>query len=132
MKRFRIVPVDRFWKYVARRGPDECWDWTGAIHQIKGYGVFQDGTTHRKHVVYAHRFSWAVKHGETPAGQDVHHVCGNKRCVNPAHLRLIPHEQHSGMHRDGKPWGTYYGPPQRVVVEDEPPGPASAGDPELT
>ncbi|MEV8045912.1 HNH endonuclease signature motif containing protein [Streptomyces griseoluteus] len=37
----------------------------------------------------AHRAAWVAAHGQIPAGMTVDHQCRNKRCVNPAHLRLL-------------------------------------------
>jgi hypothetical protein len=74
-------PEVRFWRYVDKRGPDECWPWTGK-RQKSGYGRFGIGQ-HKK--VGAHRFSFEMATGFLPPV--VMHTCDNPPCVNPAHLR---------------------------------------------
>ena len=88
-RRFEKALV-RFWMRVERRGPDDCWLWTGALTN-NGYGVF---TACGKQWV-AHRFSCVVAHGDFPNSMDVRHLCESRyapgdntgrRCCNPAHL----------------------------------------------
>lgn len=73
---------ERFWSQVDKRGPDECWIWTGSPVG-NGYGYFTMGRGHR---VYAHRFSYERANGPVPSGLDVLHKCDNPPCVNPNHL----------------------------------------------
>lgn len=79
---------DRFWSKVGRGGPSDCWEWTGPIN-AKGYGRF--------HAVgaseMAHRTSVRLSGREIPEGFEVDHVCRNRRCVNPAHLRVVTHQE---------------------------------------
>lgn len=71
----------RFWEKVDRRGPDDCWLWTGG-HKSDGYGTFWDGIT----MVSAHRFSYALCHSSCPPDLNICHRCSVPGCVNPAHL----------------------------------------------
>lgn len=76
----------RFWSQVDRRGPDECWPWTGGLN-AKGYGVFHrriDGIWVKR---YAHRVSFVLAHGHD-AVPACRHRCDNPPCVNPGHLQL--------------------------------------------
>lgn len=62
----------------------ECWLWTGAT-QSRGYGSFGiDGKTH-----LAHRLAYRLFVGPIDDGLTVNHICGVKRCVNPAHLEAV-------------------------------------------
>jgi hypothetical protein len=74
-----------FWAKVDRRGPDECWPWTGYRHE-KGYGI----TTAfgRSPRLRAHRAVWLMTVGPIPDGLRVLHRCDNPPCCNVAHLFL--------------------------------------------
>ena len=85
--------VTRFWERTDKRGPDECWPWTGGT-QTQGYGYFFD--VH--HLIFAHRFSYELVNGPIPAGLQIHHQCGNHLCVNPAHLLLLSVSGHATLH----------------------------------
>ncbi len=56
----------------------DCWNWERRLRD--GYAVARVG----KREVSVHRLVM----GE-PAGPVVHHVCANRRCVNPEHLQLV-------------------------------------------
>ena len=40
---------------------------------------------------YAHRLVYREAHGEIPRGFDINHLCEVKSCLNPAHLKAVPH-----------------------------------------
>jgi len=59
---------------------DDCWFWKLSVGG-PGYGqLFWDGK-----VQTAHRFAYRLFKGD-PAGAQINHACGNRRCCNPAHL----------------------------------------------
>ena len=80
-KRLKRPIEEAFWEKVDKRGDDECWPWLGARAGC-GYGhIRHDGTCYQ-----AHRVSLAISRGSEPQGQ-VDHICRNRSCVNPNHLR---------------------------------------------
>lgn len=86
--RRRTPPVDRFWSHVDKSG--DCWPWTGRI----------DGTGYGKVAWFgkarlAHRVAYEVTRGPIPAGMHIDHICRNRRCVNPDHLRLATNKQNA-------------------------------------
>lgn len=66
------------------RGPNECWLWRGTISQ-RGYGrfIFKGKTK------TAHRVSFELVKGPIPTGLVIDHMCRNKICINPGHLRAV-------------------------------------------
>ena len=82
MKRFRGTPEEKFWHCTDKQGDDQCWNWTKGTNA--GYGWIHVG----KKQMMAHRFSYEMHIGPIPEGMLVLHSCFNRRCVNPAHLRI--------------------------------------------
>ena len=76
--------IERFWSRVEKT--ETCWLWTGYICKT-GYGQFKfNGISHN-----SHRLSLALHLGRPLAPRMFachapHSTCGNRHCVNPAHL----------------------------------------------
>lgn len=88
----RGAPEARFWRHVDLQ-LGGCWIWMGALS--RGYGQLRG----HDRVVYAHRFAYELLIGPIPPGlQTDHWRClptPNRRCVNPAHLRLVTNKQNN-------------------------------------
>lgn len=75
-----VAAIQYFLKRVDIPSLDACWTWKLSVGG-PGYGqLFWD-----KKVQTAHRFAYKLFKGD-PAGKQVNHRCGNRRCCNPAHL----------------------------------------------
>lgn len=74
----RSTIEQRFWGNVNKT--TGCWVWVGKCDK-NGYG--------RLGRLYAHRFSYTLHHAPIPNGMYIDHLCFNRRCVNPAHLRIV-------------------------------------------
>jgi hypothetical protein len=83
----------------SRRGPDECWPWVGAL--TEGYGYIK----HDNRNIPAHRLSYAAVNGEIPPKREIDHICRNKSCVNPNHLRSVT----TGQNAQNRPAETQCG-----------------------
>ena len=81
--------IARFWSKVDKRGPDECWEWTGgSVSAASRYGRLKvDGR-----LLLAHRVAFLYHNGWEPR---VRHSCDNPPCCNPAHL--LAGDQFSNM-----------------------------------
>lgn len=77
-----------------------CHIWQGTLN-TRGYpqmqsGSMVDGSRRPRRV---HWLLWTELHGRPPEGFDIHHRCENKLCVNPGHLELLEHGEHTRIHR---------------------------------
>lgn len=73
----------RFWAKVDKNSHNGCWVWTAS--KMQGYGVISISA---KKTALAHRVSFEMANGVIPNGFQLDHICCNRSCVNPEHLRL--------------------------------------------
>lgn len=85
----KVTAEDRFWPRVHITA--DCWYWTGAINK-DGYGCFGRS-------LKAHRFSYQSTFGYIPQRMVIDHICHNRRCVRPDHLRLATDKQNAENRR---------------------------------
>ena len=82
-------PMIIFFKYAGMKDFG-CWEWQGKVCKVNGYARFNAGYKNYS----AHRFSYLNFNGVIPEGYDVHHICNNRKCVNPQHLKAISPRDH--------------------------------------
>lgn len=81
---FLSIPAhDRAWPKVDKRGPDECWPWTGSKYNGYGYIANRYGSGLATRVIVE-----TVLQEPLPDWLHVCHKCDNPPCCNPAHLFL--------------------------------------------
>lgn len=76
--------VEKFCRSIAISENGECLEWTGPVSG-DSYAVSYLGG--RQGAV--HRWVMRLIYGNIPAGKEVDHICRNRRCVNPVHLRFL-------------------------------------------
>jgi len=94
--RFRYFPGgseilnnrDRLKKRTVILADSDCWQWQSQVSN-SGYGraMLRDENGHMS-MQSAHRASYTAFVGELPAEKKVVQSCGNRLCINPAHLLL--------------------------------------------
>lgn len=80
------LPADADVEWLHRQCVEEgaCWLWRG-VHTTQGYPVFWVGRPAR--YVTVRRVAAVLAGRRFDARQPLAATCGNKRCVNPAHVR---------------------------------------------
>jgi hypothetical protein len=73
-----------FWAKVDKRGPNDCWGWTGSRHE-RGYGHFRLG---KSGIFCVTRIMYYLSAGKQPGPLCICHACDVPSCCNPAHLFL--------------------------------------------
>ena len=87
----RIIIPQRVAERAATRYETDG-DCRVSTYSVASHGYAQigwrDGSY--RHVVTAHRAAWVYHHEkQIPDGHTIDHLCKNRRCVNPEHLRLM-------------------------------------------
>lgn len=71
---------------ISIRGKEECWLWQASLTS-NGYGK----AWYKGHFTSAHRVVYTLLRGKVPVGLDVMHLCSNRSCCNPYHLKIGTH-----------------------------------------
>lgn len=80
--------IDRIFRKIKIDNKTGCWNWTGSLNN--GYGEVRIN----KKLYRIHRFIYAWLIAPIPKGKSknisvLDHICNNRKCCNPAHLRLL-------------------------------------------
>lgn len=81
--------AERFTKFYEPGPKDQCWEWTGSLHE--GYGQIAN----KARPIGAHRVAWELAHGPIPPNMTIDHLCRNRKCVNPAHMEVVTGSENS-------------------------------------
>lgn len=86
----RIIecPVFRLMDKVTVMVTTGCWEYP-ASKKSWGYGTFYLDGKYQK----AFRVAYTLFVGDIPAGMMIDHVCHNRACINPNHMRLATPSQ---------------------------------------
>jgi hypothetical protein len=63
-----------------------CWLWMAYVNPA-GYG--RASRTGTRSMAPAHRVAWEIYRGPIPEGMVLDHICRERSCVNPDHLRVV-------------------------------------------
>ena len=74
-----------FEKSIEKTKYTSCWKWKGVITR-QGYGILHLGNDR---YIKAHRYSYELYKKPIEPGLVIDHICRNKACVNPEHLREV-------------------------------------------
>lgn len=77
----RTVEGKRFFSRVEKTS--KCWNWMGG--KMCGYGWLRSPALQRN--IRAHQLIMRALFGPPSTGYEVRHLCNNRACVRPSHLR---------------------------------------------
>lgn len=60
--------------------------YSSGSHRYAQIGWHENGKTKS---VLIHRLIWEMTYGSIPNGMTIDHICKNRKCINPDHLRLL-------------------------------------------
>lgn len=80
----KVAPVVRFNRHWSLDAATGCWVWNGFVRP-NGYGH----SCYKRKTTMAHRVAWFLYRGPIPDGMVLDHICRNRGCVNPDHLRVV-------------------------------------------
>lgn len=81
------MSTDAFWRRVAVDSDGACWPWLGCTS--RGYGRLKVAGR----MIQAHRHAAELSGIPIPKGKVIDHVCRNRACCNPSHLRAVTMRQ---------------------------------------
>ena len=93
MSRKPFNPIYAFLRHCVVT-PSGCWEWKGKINTATGYANFDANNK----FYTGHKFSYEYFVKPVSGKNIVHHLCENKTCCNPEHLKEITYKEHTRKH----------------------------------
>lgn len=85
----KIPKIDNVEKILARIAINgECWEWSGCI-TTSGYGTIRINNGESSKMYQSHRVMYSIFKKDIDDGIVIDHICKNRKCVNPEHLREV-------------------------------------------
>lgn len=82
--------IDRYWSKVQKS--DGCWLWTD-VPNSDGYGTFAVSRPDGRLRFRPHRLALTLAGVQLLDGKVADHICRNRMCVNPDHLRQVTNRE---------------------------------------
>lgn len=76
---------------ISETGCKQC-----TSHALNADGYLRKWIPAKKRMMMYHRYIWEEVNGPVPEGYEIDHICRNRNCCNPDHLRCIPRTEHIG------------------------------------
>ena len=90
-----LVHLKRIDARYTKPSEDECWNYTGYL-QPSGYGLAYAGRVGGKQkMILTHRAMYELYVGQIPLNLTIDHLCRNRACGNPKHLRILTISENS-------------------------------------
>ena len=84
-----LLYLERIDARYDKPSDDECWVWTGYL-KPSGYGHAHAGYVNGKQkMILTHRAMYELYVGQIPLDLTIDHLCRNRACGNPKHLRIL-------------------------------------------
>lgn len=93
--------LGRLFDRVAVGAEEECWPWLLSVGS-HGYGQVGWWESGKSVMTTAHRVAWMAARGPIPEGMTVDHICRDRRCCNPSHLRLLTNPENARDNRQAQ------------------------------
>ena len=90
-----LLYLERIDARYDKPSEDDCWVWTGYLNH-NGYGQAHGGYVNGKQkMIRTHRAMYELYVGQIPLNLTIDHLCRNRACGNPKHLRILTVSENS-------------------------------------
>lgn len=88
IKEIPIFSHEKLLSKIVINKENNCWEWGGTIN-TGGYGIFNI----KEKGYRTHRLTYSLFIGNADVNLLIDHICRNRSCCNPEHLRLVTHKE---------------------------------------